>query len=58
MCQFIKEQGSFCKRLIQKVESKSYKYYLTSLDREVTATSLKLKEMVVIPILRGNLNLS
>ena len=43
--------------LIKKV-SKSYKYYLTSLGREVTATSLKLKEMVVIPILRGNLNFS
>ena len=42
---------------LQKV-SKSYKYYLTSLGREVTATSLKLKEMVVIPILRENLNLS
>ncbi|MBT4594503.1 MarR family transcriptional regulator [bacterium] len=43
--------------LIKKV-SKSYKYYLTSLGRQVTATSLKLKEMVVIPILRGNLNFS
>ena len=43
--------------LIKKV-SKSYKYYLTSLGREVTATSLKLKEMVVIPVLRGNLNFS
>ncbi|MBW2709245.1 MAG: hypothetical protein JRD04_08200 [Deltaproteobacteria bacterium] len=43
--------------LIKKV-SKSYKYYLTSLSREVTATSLKLKEMVVIPTLRGNLNFS
>ena len=31
--------------LIKKV-SKSYKYYLISLGREVTATSLKLKEMV------------
>ena len=43
--------------LIKKV-SKSYKYYLTSLGREVTATSLQLKEMVVIPVLRGNLNFS
>ena len=42
---------------IKKV-SKSYKYYLTSLGREVTSTSLKLKDMVVIPILRGNLNFS
>ena len=43
--------------LIKKV-SKSYKYYLTSLGREVTATSLKLKEMVVIPILRGKMTFS
>ena len=41
--------------LIKKV-SKSYKYYLTSLGRKVTATSLKLKEMVIIPILRGVMN--
>ena len=38
--------------LIKKT-SKSYKYYLTSLGSEVTATSLKLKEMVVIPALRA-----
>jgi hypothetical protein len=43
--------------LIKKV-SKSYKYYLTSLGRKVTATSLKLKEMVVIPILRGEMTSS
>jgi len=43
--------------LIKKV-SKSYKYYLTSLGREVTATSLKLKEMVVIPVLRGQMTFS
>jgi DNA-binding transcriptional ArsR family regulator len=43
--------------LIKKV-SKSYKYYLNSLGREVTATSLKLKEIFVIPVLRGNLNFS
>jgi len=43
--------------LIKKV-SKSYKYYLTSLGRQVTSTSLKLKEMIVIPILRGEMTFS
>ncbi len=41
--------------LIKKV-AKSYKYYLTSFGREVTATSLKLKEMILIPLLRGEMN--
>jgi hypothetical protein len=39
-------------RLIKKVAN-TYKYYLTSLGREVVATSLKLKEFFVIPCLRG-----
>jgi hypothetical protein len=38
--------------LIKKVAN-TYKYYLTSLGREVVATSLKLKELFVIPCLRG-----
>jgi len=40
--------------LIKKV-GKVYKYYLTSLGRQVVATSLKLKELFVIPNLRGKL---
>jgi hypothetical protein len=38
--------------LIKKVAN-TYKYYLTSLGREVVATSLNLKELFVIPCLRG-----
>jgi DNA-binding MarR family transcriptional regulator len=40
--------------LIKKVGN-VYKYYLTSLGRQVVATSLKLKELFVIPNLRGEL---
>ena len=40
--------------LIKKVAN-VYKYHLTSLGREVVATSLKLKEMFVIPVLRGEM---
>lgn len=40
--------------LIKKVAN-TYKYYLTCLGREVVATSLKLKELFVIPSLRGAL---
>ena len=38
--------------LIKKV-AHVYKYYLTSFGRHVIATSLKLKELFVIPVLRG-----
>jgi len=41
--------------LIKKVGN-VYKYYLTSLGRQVVATSLKLKELFVIPNLRGELH--
>jgi predicted transcriptional regulator len=43
---------------IIKKAPKSYKYYLTSLGRQITATSLKLKEMYIIPVLRGQLVIS
>jgi len=33
-----------------------YKYYLTALGRRVTATALKLREMFIVPSLRGLLN--
>jgi hypothetical protein len=38
--------------LIKKV-AKTYKYYLISLGRKVTLAALKLREMFVIPCLRG-----
>ena len=38
--------------LIKKI-GKTYKYYLTALGRRVTATALKLREMYIIPSLRG-----
>jgi len=38
--------------LIKKVAS-SYKYYLTSLGKHVLATAQELKEMAIIPLLRG-----
>ena len=41
--------------LIKKVAN-VYKYHLTSLGREVVLTALKLKEMFVIPTLRGTLH--
>ncbi len=41
--------------MIKKVP-KSYKYYRTSLGKRIVSTSLKLKEMFVIPYLRGILN--
>ncbi len=47
----------FMHGIIKKAQ-KSYKYYLTSLGRQITATSLKLKEMYVIPVLRGQLVIS
>jgi predicted transcriptional regulator len=40
--------------LIKKVGN-AYKYYLTSLGRRVVATSLKLKELFIIPNLRGQM---
>lgn len=40
--------------LIKKVGN-TYKYYLTSLGRQVVATSLKLKELFIIPNLRGEM---
>ncbi len=41
--------------LIKKV-AHVYKYYLTSLGRHVVTTSLKLKELFVIPVLRGEMH--
>jgi len=38
--------------LIKKIGN-TYKYYLTALGRRVTATALKLREMYIIPVLRG-----
>ena len=38
--------------LIKKIAN-TYKYYLTALGRRVTATALKLREMYIIPLLRG-----
>lgn len=38
--------------LIKKITN-TYKYYLTALGRRVTATALKLREMYIIPSLRG-----
>jgi DNA-binding HxlR family transcriptional regulator len=41
-------------RLIKKVAG-TFKYYLTAFGRRVIATGLKLREMAVIPLLRGML---
>ncbi len=41
--------------IIKKVAN-SYKYFLTTFGKHVVSTSLKLKEMFVIPSLRGHLN--
>ena len=41
--------------LIKKVAN-VYKYYLTSFGRRVVATSLKLKELFIIPALRGEMH--
>ena len=38
--------------LIKKIAN-TYKYYLTALGRRVTATALKMREMYIIPSLRG-----
>ena len=38
--------------LIKKIAN-TYKYYLTALGRKVTVTALKLREMYIIPTLRG-----
>lgn len=38
-----------------KKAAKTYKYYLTSFGQQVVATSLKLKELVVIPCMRGTI---
>lgn len=38
--------------LIKKIGN-TYKYYLTALGRKITATALKLREMYIIPSLRG-----
>jgi len=40
--------------LIKKI-GRTYKYYLTNLGRHVAAMALKLKEMYIIPTLRGGL---
>jgi hypothetical protein len=41
--------------LIKKIGG-TFKYYLTAFGRRVTVTGLKLREMAVIPLLRGNLS--
>jgi hypothetical protein len=41
--------------LIKKVAN-VYKYHLTSFGRQVVATSLKLKELFIIPVLRGQMH--
>ncbi|MCK5407935.1 MAG: winged helix-turn-helix transcriptional regulator, partial [Candidatus Krumholzibacteria bacterium] len=41
--------------LVKKIGGR-FKYYLTALGRRVTATGLKLREMAVIPLLRGMLS--
>ena len=41
--------------LIKKIGG-TFKYYLTALGRRITATGLKLREMAVIPLLRGMLS--
>jgi len=41
--------------LVKKIGG-TFKYYLTALGRRVTATGLKLREMAVIPLLRGRLS--
>jgi len=38
--------------LIKKIAN-TYKYYMTALGRKVTATALKLRQMYIIPLLRG-----
>jgi len=38
--------------LIKKI-GKIYRYYLTAFGRKITALALKLREMFVIPALRG-----
>jgi hypothetical protein len=40
--------------LIKKI-GRTYKYYLTALGRRLSATALKLREMYIIPSLRGKL---
>ena len=40
--------------LIRKIRN-TYKYYLTTLGRRVILTALKLREMFIIPYLRGAL---
>jgi hypothetical protein len=42
--------------LIKKI-GRTYKYYLTKLGSQVITTGLKIKELVIIPHLAGNLNL-
>ena len=41
--------------LIKKAAN-TYKYYLTSLGRQVVTTSLKLKELFIIPNFRGEMH--
>jgi hypothetical protein len=41
--------------LIRKIRN-TYKYYLTSLGRRIILTALKLREMFIIPYLRGSLS--
>ena len=41
--------------IIKKVRH-CYKYYLTAFGRLITTTTLKLREMALIPMLRGQLS--
>jgi hypothetical protein len=52
VCRLIKRLRKHC--LIRKIRN-TYKYYLTTLGRTVILTSLKLREMFIIPYLRGTL---
>lgn len=40
--------------LVKKIR-RTYKYYLTALGKRVTTAALKLREMTIIPLLRGRL---
>ena len=50
----VRQDGRSYRGLIKKAVS-SYKYHLTALGKLIVAASLKLKEMTLIPLLRGQL---
>jgi hypothetical protein len=39
-----------------KKAANTYKYYLSKLGRQVVATSLKLKQLFIIPSFRGEMH--